>query len=314
LSVHAKRVIAVGLLAIATWTGQAAAQSMSSSAKRETPDAYPPALPRREGPPQPELVFRQIEEIPLPGPLTQEPVRLDDGTASLPVNGGWAIVTLEASPSVRISSVAPPETAPDPEQASEWVHSADGRYRFRTEPPGRVVAERKRRKGWKKAWKRRIAGATLAPPVVSDRRVFFGSMDNQVYALRADNGHYLWARDVGARLSQPLTWWQGGIRASEADPGRPAFVELLLLVPDNGAGIVALDPYDGGRLAILELPTEEDRLLPPVLAAAGGKIVVAVQRYDAAEAALLVFDLASADPSGKVAYNAPDPSEDGDPD
>jgi hypothetical protein len=200
------------------------------------------------------------------------------------------------------------------EQASAWIVSDDGRYRFRTDPAGRVVAQRKRRKGWKKAWKRRIAGATLAAPLVADRRVFVGSLDNQVYALRSDNGHYLWARDVGARLSHPLTWWQGRIDPPKGSPEISAFVELLLLVPDNGAGILALDPYDGARLAMLELPNEEDRLLPPVLAAGGGKIVVAVQKYEAADAALLVFELARAESPGQVAYNAPDPSEDGDPD
>jgi hypothetical protein len=289
-------------------------QSTPTSPKRESPDAYPPALPDREGPPQPELVFRQIEEIPLPGPLVQEALRLDDGTAILPVNGGWAIVTLDSTPSVRISDVHLTLERTFSDQPSEWVLSPDGRYRFRTEPAGRVVAQRSRRKGWRKAWKRRIAGATLAAPVVADRRVFFGSLDNQVYALRDDNGHYLWARDVGARVSHPLTWWQGRIGPPDGAPETPAFVEMLLLVPDNGAGILALDPYDGTRLAILELPNEEDRLLPPVLPAGGGKIVVAVQKYDAAEAALLVFELAPADSPGKVAYNAPDPSEDGDPD
>jgi hypothetical protein len=307
-------VIAICLLAATAWIDHAAAQSVPASPKRESPDAYPPALPRREGPPQPELTFRQVDEIPLPGPLQEEPVRLDDGTARLPVNGGWAIVTLGPEPSVRISTIEPPEAASTRDGAPEWVVSDDRRFRFRTDPSGKVIAERNRRKGWRKAWRRRIAGATLAPPLVSGRRVYFGSLDNQVYALRADNGHYLWAQDVGSRISQPLTWWQGRIGDASPEPGTPAFVELLLLVPDNGGSILALDPYDGSRLATLELPTEDDRLLPPVLTAGSGRIVVAIQKFDATEAALLVFALAPPDPPGEVAYNAPDPSEEGDPD
>jgi len=301
-------VIAICVVAATAWIGHATAQSLPSSPQRESPDAYPPALPRREGPPQPELTFRRVDEIPLPGPLRAEPLRLDDGTVRLPVNGGWAIVTLEPEPSVQISTTEPPAPDRGVENAQDWVVSEDGRFRFRTEPSGKVIAERNRRKGWRKAWRRRVAGATLAPPLVAGRRVYFGSLDNQVYALRADNGHYLWAQDVGARVSRPLTWWQG--RIGEA----PAFAAVVLLVPDNGGSILALDPYDGRRLASWELPTEEDRLLPPALAAGNGKIVVAVQRYDAAEAALLVFDLAPPAPADEVAYNAPDPSEEGDPD
>jgi hypothetical protein len=273
-------VIAIGLLATAAWIVPVAAQSLPASPSRETPDAYPPALPPREGPPQPKLIFRQVDEISLPGPLRDEPLRLDDGTARVAVNGGWAIVTLGDEPSVQISTTAPAEPASGDEDAPEWVTSADGRFRFRTDPSGKVFAERKRRKGWRKAWKRRIAGATPAPPMVSGRRLYVGSVDNQVYALRADNGHYLWARDVGARVSRPLTWWQGRI----------------------------------GEGPAMDLPTEEDRLLPPVLAAEAGKIVVAVQKYDDAEAALLVFDLAPPAPEDDVAYNAPDLSEEGDPD
>ena len=207
-----------------------------------------------------------------------------------------------------ISTTPPPEPDTGDESRPQWVVSDDGRFRFRAEPAGKVIAERNRRKGWRKAWRRRIAGATLAPPLVSGRRVFFGSLDNQVYALRADNGHYLWAKDVGARISRPLTWWQG--RVGEG----PTFVELVLLVPDNGGGILALDPYDGGRLASFDLPVEEDRLLPPALVAGDGKIVVAVQKYDDAEAALLVFELAAPAPADDVAYNDPDLSEEGDPD
>ena len=74
-------------------------------------------------------------------------------------------------------------------------------------------------------------------------------------------------------------------------------------------GLKVIDP--------LELPNEEDRLLPTVLTAADGTILVPVQKYDASEAALLLFKLdrpAAPPPAGEVAYNELDPSEDGDPD
>ena len=81
-----------------------------------------------------------------------------------------------------------------------------------------------------------------------------------------------------------------------------------------GATVIALDTHDGSRLATLELPSEKNRILAPVLTTADGKIVLAIQRYDPADAALVVFELKPpVEPTAEeeVAYNEPGRPEEG---
>ena len=255
--------IMFALLLAALWVTGAATQTTPTAQNRKTPDSYPPALPDREGPPPPRLIFEEISEISLPGPLSEAPVRGEDGTVRLPVNGGLAIVTLEPQISVRISETLPSTTVADGGIDAGWVLSEDGRFRYRTQPSGEVLAQRLRRKGWRKAWRIHVSGSTPAPPLPGGRRLFFGSVDNQVYAVRSDNGHRLWASDVGDRVSRALTLWRGEVEPENGSHDGPIPVELVLLVPDGGGQIVALDSHDGSRLATLELPSEEDRLVPP---------------------------------------------------
>ena len=54
------RTIQICTLVAVVWADPAGAQSLPSTPKRESPDAYPPALPRREGPALPEMSFRQV--------------------------------------------------------------------------------------------------------------------------------------------------------------------------------------------------------------------------------------------------------------
>ena len=127
------------------------AQSAPPTQKRQTPDTYPPALPHREGPPPPALTFVQLSEIPLPGPVSTEATRLEDGTIRLPVREGWAVLALEPELSVQIVDVDPRTNADDGQLRPAWVVSHDGRFRYTTLPEGMVRAERHRAKGWKKA-------------------------------------------------------------------------------------------------------------------------------------------------------------------
>jgi outer membrane protein assembly factor BamB len=282
-------------------------QSAPPAQKRQTPDTYPPALPHREGPPPPALTFVQLSEIPLPGPVSTEATQLEDGTIRLPVREGWAILTLEPELSVKIVDVDPAASTDDDLLRPAWVVSPDGRFRYTTFPEGMLRAERHRSRGWKKVWKLEVAASTPAPPTLAGDRLLFGALDNQVHAVRSANGHRLWASDVGGRVSHPLTLWRND---HVMDLGFiPQPIELVLLVPDFGASVIALDTHDGSRLATLELPREENRILPPVLVTADGKIVIAVQRYDPADAALVLYELKPPDiptAEDQVAYNEQD--------
>jgi len=309
------KVVAIVLVA-ASWAAPPVAQSVPAAPKRPSPSDYPPPLGTREGPPPPALTFRRVSEIPLPGPLLADATRLRDGTLRLPVNGGWAIVTLEPSVAVAITETDPAESLDAERLQPPWVVSPDGRSRYTTLPEGAVLAERRRSKGWKKTWRLRVAASTPAPPLLAGERLLFGALDNQVHAVRSANGHRLWAADVGARVSNPLSLWrrelETGARTGEATP-----VELVLLVPDDGASLIALDSFDGNRVATLELSGDDSRFLPPALPTADGRIVVAVQRYAESAAALAVFELGPPDeppPGDGVAYNDPERPEGDEPD
>lgn len=302
------------LLAAVILAPGSAAQTYNTIPDRASPNAYPPPLPPREGPAPPRLAFEQLTEVVLPGPLPGDPVSLDDGTIRVPVAGGWARITLDPEPSVELSS-DPPADVPADGQSEGWVVSKDGRFRYRTLPEGRVVAQRRRGKRWRQQWSLRAPNATLAPPLIAGERLLFGSLDDRVYAVRRDNGHRLWAVDLGDRISRPLTLWDAELRV----PGKPVVpLRVLLVVPDGGGSLIALDVEDGSRLASLEPPFQDSHLIAPALVAPDGRILAAIQKYTPKDAALGVFRLgvpASAKPPRpEVAYNGPELSEDGTPD
>jgi outer membrane protein assembly factor BamB len=123
-------------------------------------------------------------------------------------------------------------------------------------------------------------------------RVLFGSLDNQVYAVRADNGHRLWALDVGERVSRPLALWHGTVEAE----GEMREVDAVLVAPDDALALIALDVYDGTRLATFAVGTlpEGNAIVSAPLVASDGRVVVAHQGYAPEEAELLVLHLGPA--------------------
>lgn len=309
------RALAIALVA-ASWPPPSDAQSVPAAPKRKSPSDYPPTLGTREGPEPPPLTFRSVSDIPLPGPLSSEVTRLPDGTLRLAVKGGWAVLSLDPELAVRIVETDPAATLDSEWPYPAWVTSSDGRFRYSTQPEGVVLAERRHPKRWKKTWRLRVAASTPAPPLLAGQRLLFGALDNQVHAVRTDNGHLLWASDVGARLSKPLTLWRRDLEVEGAS-AKSASVDLVLVVPDDGASLIALDCFDGNRIASLELSSDEGRFLAPAMLADDGRIVVAVQHYDPSSAALAVFELGPPDeptPEESLAYNDPERSEGDEPD
>jgi hypothetical protein len=233
----------------------------------------------------PRMTFNLLNDIPLPGPLTGRGPRLVDGEIEIPVAGGVAVSGWLGEEVPRILPYPPgDETGP-----RAWSYSPNGDFRCRILESGHILAQKscnRCSKGWHKKWKLRIAGNDIAPPLLTDNRVFYGGLDNRVYCLKRRNGHRLWESDAPGRVSQRLARW----RLSGAPEGEGT-AELIILIPDSGKEIIALDARTGGRIATFDIPQNGGKLKGSPLVTTDGKIVVARQRYASAQASLMVFDL-----------------------
>ncbi len=283
------------------------------------PDNYPPALPRRKGPQPPPVTLEWVGEAPIVGPLRSGPLAQAGDSVLVPTQFG----TLEVEPKEggtatrRDDAEAPAE--PDP---FRWSEGPDGLTRCRAAPGGGIVVERRRRLSspWKEAWRRSTAAPVSAPPVIVGRRVIFVSSDGRVTAARLSNGHLLWATDVGERLSRSAVLWTGSLDEAATGGSGAAEVALLLVIPDSGTALLALDVYDGRVVARGPVPGERGRLVSPPLLLADGRIAAARQGYALEDAGLGTFRIrraeqrANADPPEGVPYNARPGSTDLPPD
>jgi hypothetical protein len=285
-----------GIFALLFFALPAAAQYGSATPDSQ-PNNYPPALPARRLP-GPALVFERLGEVALPGPLGGRSGFMVDGLVVIPVAGGWARVApeMDATPSI-VPELDVPET-------SEWLPSSDGKRRYRTTEEGLVEAQRRSRlhkDGWVKSWRIIAPNSIMAPPILLGPRLCYAGLDDRVTCVRASNGHRLWAVDLGDRLSRALTCWPacGGVAVEG---------EVLLVVPDDGASVVALDAYDGRRIASFDLPATQ-RFASPALVVSGERIAIARKGYDDKDAALVLLKLTPppAPPAPPAAAPAPVP-------
>jgi hypothetical protein len=146
----------------------------------------------------------------------------------------------------------------------------------------------------------------MAPPLLIGPRLCYAGLDDRVTCVRASNGHRLWAIDLGDRLSRRIACWPecGGPQVEG---------EVLLVVPDDGASVIALDAYDGRRIATFELPASQ-RFASAALVASRERIAIARKGYDTREAALVLLRLTPPPaivPPSTVPYNdgSPVPTE-----
>ncbi len=264
----------------------------------EAPTQYPPPLPPRRGPSPPPLRLVRVAEIPVPGPLPGGPLRLEDEGVRVQLQHGEAVVPLDPGSPARVLQDG---AASEAKAAEEWILGPDGRHRYRARPDGLIETEKRCRlckRGWRRSWRVRVGAAIPSPPLVFDRRVCYAALDNQVYCLRASNGHRSWATDIGDRVARPLALWTGPVRPGESESGgrvEPQVLQLLLVVPDGGDALIALDAYDGRRLAAYEVPASQGRLVSPAVVAPGGRVVVARQGYQDQEAAIEILEIVSAE-------------------
>lgn len=255
------------------------------------PDRYPPPLPKRRGPKPPPLAFSLTKSIPVLGPISAAGAGYRDDAIVLHGPLGFVAVPLSAGSGPAPATEPPPPAGTD---AEGWVYAPRGGWRFRTLPEGRVVAEKwwGSRRGWRTDWSLRVGGATPSPPVLVNGRVVFGSLDDQIYAVRADNGHRLWALDVGERVARPLALWRGTVQGEDG----PHEVDAVLVTPEDSLSVIALDVFDGSRLATFAVASvpEGNALVSAPLVAPDGTVAVAHQGYAPEEAALLLLRLGPA--------------------
>jgi hypothetical protein len=274
------------------------------------PNNYPPALPARRGP-GPNLVFERLGEIALPGPLGAASGFTSEGQVVIPVEGGWARVAPETGATYSIV----PQL--DPPASVEWVLASNGKRRFRTTQEGLVEAERLKRgrKKWSSSWRIIAPNSILAPPILIGPRLCYAGLDDRVTCVRASNGHRLWTVDLGDRLSRGLSVWP-------ESPDPTINGQVVLAVPDDGASVIALDAYDGRKVATFDLPPTH-RFASSALVVSHDRIAIARKGYEDREAALVLLRLTRPPPQpppgpspppgsqGAVPYNEGSPARTG---
>ncbi len=252
----------------------------------------------------PKMSFQIVADIPLPGPLPDVgPTRKGD-RIELPVAGGlatspWApdsvatIVPRTDGTGDEGAGDAPGATSPEAVMTISLDPS--GRFRTRFAEGGKLVLEKSCRsckKGWKKKWTLTVPGDRIAPPLVTDGRVYFGAQDNRVYCLKRKNGHREWDVDVGTRISkQPIAWSPPSPTGAPPDPGAP---HAVLVLPDEGSSVLALDARTGQELARFVLPTAGGTIRGAPITTPDGHIVLAREKYNPEEASLIVLQLTDA--------------------
>jgi hypothetical protein len=77
-------------------------------------------------------------------------------------------------------------------------------------------------------------------------------------------------------------------------------MEVILVVPENGAGVSALDAETGAKVASFTLPEDEGWLVGAPLLTPDGKIVIARQKYAPGDASLMVFHIVELSEPGET--------------
>jgi len=253
---------------------------------------------------EPRLTVRLRHEIALPGPLSPSGPLLRGESIEVPLQEG----TVRCDWREKADALVAPGAAPNGsgEANPAWNVAPDGRYRGRISADGRLEVQKRCKRcraGWRTSWRLRVAGAGLPPPLVTATHVYHGALDNRVYGLKRKNGHRIWETDAEGRLARPLALWRP---ASKENPGKTG--ELVLVVPEHGEALLALDALTGAKVASYTLPEDGGKLIGAPIATPDGAVVVARQRYAPGDASLMVFDLvppAKPPPAGPASQAPP---------
>ncbi|NIM01339.1 MAG: PQQ-binding-like beta-propeller repeat protein [Acidobacteria bacterium] len=280
-----RALLLVAGLAIAGPTLPSAAQTTSSGAgfQNQFPDPLTYQPPR---PDPPELQFESVTDIGIVGPLVSGPRDLDGavyvGTAAGPVRVNWAGPTPTAE---RVAFLAT-------EPSADWGLSPDRSHRAKP-VDGRLVVQKACKgcgSGWRRRWRLRVPGLAPVPPVMTAKRVYFGSSDNRIYGVRRKNGHRLWATALEGRVLRELALWvaTGTERAPQ--------VAAILAVPEPGAELVVLDVYSGSVVLRYRLAEEGDVIVGSPVATPDGYVILARQGYTEQDASVIILKLVHMEP------------------
>lgn len=276
------------------------------------PDNYPPPLPKRQGPQPPPIVLEWDGEIRVSGPLRAGPLALRADYVLLPTPDG--AIRVELGGENETTRLTGERSGPELDRF-RWIVARNGRFRWRTAPEGGLIVEKRRneRAEWKKSWRLSTPAPLSSPPTQVGRRLVYTTSDGRAHAVRLSNGHRLWATDLGERVSAATAVWSGSLSPSDAARGSAGEAYfLLLVVPDSGTALLAIDVYDGRVLARGSIPGGRGRLVSAPLLLTNGRIAVARQGYALEDAALGFFrvresqEKTSPDVESAVPYNAED--------
>ena len=243
------------------------------------PIRYKPPVPE-----PPELRFEMVTEIDLVGPLVSGPRLVGDEvevrTAAGLVRAAWtgAPVPIPVNASVPGAAV---------EDASPWALSPDGTHRAGPVGDRLLVQKSCRgcRSGWRRRWRLRVPGLAPTAPVVTTKRVYYGSADNRVYGVRRKNGHRIWATALDGRVLRPLALWV------DPDASTRPGIAAILAVPEPGGEMVVLDAFSGSPVLRYRLTSEGDELVGAPLTTPDGHVILARQGYTDDDAGLIVLKL-----------------------
>lgn len=287
----APRIVACAAVLLA-FAGSAAFAQAGSRAGRD--DLFRPFQPPRRGPAPPPVALEVDRRVPLPAPVVGGRIAVGrDGRLLLLLLDGWIAMNpwADVAPE-RLDDLPEGATLPDP---TAWTEGGKrGRLRFRVDPDGVLRAERRcflgGGDGFRGKWRLRLPGHPAGPPRAAGKSLYVGATDGRVYGLRARNGHRLWTRDLGSRVTRPLTLWAGDLPVRDR---RREIVDapfrLIVAVPDDGRTLHVLDPHDGSDVGTWHPAGDEDRLVTGAVALSDGRIAVVRQGYRAGDVELLLL-------------------------
>jgi len=241
-------------------------------------ETFRPLRLKRHGPAPPPVAFHEVGRIPLPAPAAGGRIAVDDdGSVAVLLQDGW--VRTVPAPGAEAERLSARPAVADTVDPTAWVHGGRrGKRRVRVEPDGDVRAERRSSFGGPDrhvaSWRLRLTGRVAGPPLVAGGRAYVGSSDNRVYALRLRNGHRMWTRDLDARISRPLAMWSGELASADPEAAAPVSADVLLVVPDDGRRLIALDPHDGSTLGEFVPAGDQERIISGAAVLPDGSIAV----------------------------------------
>ena len=276
--------------------------SGGSAFQNQFPDPvqYQPPLPEA-----PELRLAMVTEIDLRGPLISGPRWVGN---QVEIRTAWAVAraawTAESIP-VLVDAAT---TGAPVEEALAWAMSPDGIYRAKPVGDRSLLVQKACRgcnSGWRRRWRLRVPGLAPTLPIVTAKRVYYGSADNRVYGVKRKNGHRLWVTALDGRVLRPLALW---VDPTASAPG----IAAILAVPEPGREMVVLDAFSGSLLLRYRLAGEGDKVVGEPLTTPEGYVILARQGYSEDDAGLIVLKLVhparESDPGSEsptTGYNLP---------